>query len=263
MSRRHALQIFRAALQAADPEQAVLRYLKSDGATLTAGRRRYRLSQFDRIQVIGAGKASTAMARAVEQVLGGRIAGGTINVKDKSPVRGGNKVRLRRVAVIEAGHPVPDERGVAGARSIMEIARAAGPRDLIICLISGGASALMPAPRPPITLAEMQEITGQLLARGATIHEINTVRKHISLISGGQLARIAWPATVIALILSDVIGDDLDVIGSGPTVPDRSTVADASRVAGLYSIRALLDGKAPFGETPKPGDPAFSKSPKC
>jgi hydroxypyruvate reductase len=248
VSRKHVLQIFRAALQAADPEQAVLRYLKSDGATLTAGRRRYRLSQFDRIQVIGAGKAAAAMAHAVEGLLGKRIAGGAINVKDKSGVR------LRRIAVTEAGHPMPDERGVEGARRIMEIARSAGPRDLLICVISGGASALTPAPRPPITLAAMQEVTGQLLARGATIHEINAVRKHVSQFSGGQLAKLAWPATVIALILSDVIGDDLDVIGSGPTVPDRATIADAARIVVKYSIRSL-----PFEETPKPGDPAFQR----
>jgi glycerate 2-kinase len=248
LSKSHALRIFRAALRAADPQQAVLRYFKSDGTILTAGRRRYRLSRFDRIQVIGAGKATAAMARAVERVLGRRLTGGAINVKDRP------HVRLRRVAVTESGHPMPDERGVEAARRIMEIARDAGPRDLLICVISGGASALMPAPRPPVTLAEMQEVTGQLLARGATIHEINSVRKHVSQISGGQLATFAAPATVIALILSDVIGDDLDVIGSGPTVPDRSTVADAARIAEKFSIRSL-----PFQETPKPGDPAFQR----
>jgi len=260
LSRKHAHQIFRAALQAADPEQAVLRYLHTDGKTLTAARRSYRLSQFDRIQVIGAGKASAAMAHAVERVLGRRIIGGAINVKGHAPVRGAkplreaSKARLRNIAVTEAGHPIPDARGLEGTRRIMEIARAAGSRDLLICVISGGASALMPAPRPPVTLAQVQEITAQLLARGATIHEINAVRKHISQISGGELARLARPATVIALILSDVIGDDLDVIGSGPTVPDRATVADAARISEKYSISAL-----PFEETPKPGDPAFQK----
>src|SRR5258706_727898 len=247
MSRKPAVQISRAALHAADPEQAVLRHLSFDGETLAAGRHRYRLSQFDRIQVIGAGKASASMARAVERLLGRRISGGLINVKD------GDAPSLRRIELNESGHPVPDQRGEQGARRIAEIARAAGPRDLLICLISGVASALMPAPSPPITLAEKQETTRQLLACGATIHEINTVRKHMSGIKGGQLARLASPATVIALILSDVIGDDLDVIGSGPTVADSSTVADAHRIIEKYGLRQ----PPPFEETPKPGDPAF------
>jgi len=184
VSRKHALQIFRAALHAADPEQAVLRHLSFDGKILAAGPRRYRLSQFDRIQVLGAGKASARMARAVERLLGPRISGGLINVKD------GDTTRLRRLAVNESGHPVPDRRGEKGASRISEIARAAGPRDLLICLISGGASALMPAPAPPVTLAQKQETTRQLLACGATIHEINTVLKHMSAIKGGN-----WPSS--------------------------------------------------------------------
>jgi glycerate 2-kinase len=249
MSKRHALQIFKAALQAADPEQAVLRHLRLDGKTLVAGRRRYRLSQFDRIQVIGAGKASAAMARAVERVLGRQVAGGLINVPD-----GVQGARPHRIEIHESSHPVPDERGVDGAQRILQIAREAGPRDLVLCLISGGASALMPAPAPPLTLAAKQAVTRQLLACGATVHEINTVRKHISQIKGGQLAKIAWPATMIALILSDVIGDDLDVIGSGPTVPDCSTVADAARILEKYSIHPL-----PLHETPKHGDPHLAR----
>jgi glycerate 2-kinase len=248
MSRNHALQIFRAALDAADPELAVLRHLRFDGRTLRAGRRLYQLSRFDRVQVIGAGKAGAAMARAVERLLGARISGGFLNVPD------GATARLRRITLQECGHPVPDQRGVEGARRIAELAHAAGPRDLLICLISGGASALLPLPAEPVTLAEKQETTRALLASGATIHEINTVRKHISLIKGGQLARLAFPASMIALILSDVIGDDLDVIGSGPTVPDRSTAADATAVLRKYSIRRLA-----LHETPKPGDPVFNR----
>jgi hydroxypyruvate reductase len=137
---------------------------------------------------------------------------------------------------------------------MMEIARKAGPRDLLIAVISGGASALTPAPSS-MTLAEKQELTKTLLACGATIHEINTVRKHLSAFKGGQLAALAYPATTIALILSDVIGDDLDVIGSGPTVPDRSTMADARAVLEKYGITQTT----PFHETPKPGDAAFAK----
>ncbi len=187
------------------------------------------------------------MARGVERVLGRRISGGLINATKNAP--------LRRIELCECGHPVPDQRGIAGTERILEIARAATVRDLLICVISGGASALMPAPIPPVTLAQKQEITRQLLACGATIHEINTVRKHMSQVKGGRLAKLAWPATVIALILSDVIGDDLDVIGSGPTVPDRSTVADAQAILDKYNIPP----PSVFEETPKPGDPVFAR----
>ncbi len=240
--RKHALQIFRAALQAADPYAAVLRHLKFDGRTLIAGRRRYRMADFDRIHVIGAGKASAAMARAVEHLLGRRIRGGVVNVPD------GTTSKLRRIELNPSGHPIPDERGEHGARRILKIARDAGPRDLLICVVSGGASALMPAPAPPLTLAEKQEITRKLLNAGATIHELNTVRKHLSLIKGGQLAAAASPAYVLSLILSDVIGDDLDVIGSGPTVGDSSTVEQAE------SVLRKFDVSVPAGvllETPK------------
>ena len=246
-SRKHALQIFRAALAAADPREAVLRHLKFDGRILTAAQRKYAVERFDRIQVIGAGKAAASMAQAVERLLGRRISGGWINVKD------GHTAPLRRIHQQECGHPVPDKRGVEGARRMEEIAREAGPRDLLICVISGGASALTPAPVPPMTLAEKQELTKKLLASGATIHEINTVRKHLSSFKGGQLAKLAYPATTIALILSDVIGDDLDVIGSGPTVGDRATVGDARAVLAKYAIAQSVE----FHETPKPGDPAF------
>jgi len=257
VSRSHVLKIFRAALKAADPEHAVLRYLRLDGQkTLVAARRRYPLSRFDRIQVVGAGKASAAMARAVERVLGRRLAGGFVNVPHRS------QVRTRRVELNESGHPIPDEHGLRGARRIAEIAAAANERDLLICVISGGASALMPDPAPPITLADTQETTRQLLACGANIHELNTIRKHISELKGGQLARLAWPATVIALILSDVVGDDLDVIGSGPTVPDRSTFADAKRIFDKYAIRPVDTVRERIElaaqETPKPGDPALA-----
>ncbi len=240
--RKHALQIFRAALQAADPYAAVLRHLKFDGRTLIAGRRRYRMADFDRIHVIGAGKASAAMARAVEHLLGRRIRGGVVNVPD------GTASKLRRIELNSAGHPIPDERGEKGVQRILEIARDAGPRDLLICVISGGASALMPAPSPPLTLAGKQEITRKLLNAGAPIQELNRVRKHLSLIKGGQLAATASPACVLGLILSDVIGDDLDVIGSGPTVGDPSTVEQAE------SVLRKFDVSVPSGallETPK------------
>jgi len=264
--RHHALQIFRAALQAADPYRAVLDHLTFDGRVLKvgiqkpgikkpgnkrSGTRRYDLAAFDRVQVIGAGKASAAMARAVERLLGRRISGGFINVPD------GVAQSPRRIQLHSCGHPIPDERGVEGACRILEIAHAAGPRDLLIALISGGASALLPAPAPPLTLAGKQELTRQLLACGATIHELNTVRKHLSLIKGGQLAQAASPATVITLMLSDVVGDDPEIIGSGPTVADPSSVADAACILEKHGVPMPAGG---LHETPKASDPAFARS---
>ncbi|MEO5925512.1 MAG: glycerate kinase [Bryobacteraceae bacterium] len=239
--KKHALQIFRAALEAAEPQQAVLRQLRSDGRTLLAGKQRYKLTEIERIFVIGAGKASAAMASAVERLLGRRITDGLVTVPD------GVTSRVRRIRLQHARHPLPDQRGVDGAAGIAAIAKDAGERDLVICVISGGGSALMPAPVPGLTLEQKQTITRALINGGATIHELNTVRKHLSLIKGGQLAALAHPAKVIALILSDVIGDDLDVIASGPTVGDRSTVADARAVLLKYGVA----DPGVFCETPK------------
>jgi glycerate 2-kinase len=254
---RDALRIFHAALKAAAPSEAVLRHVKLARNLLTAGRERYRLDKFRNIYVIGAGKASAQMAQPIDRLLGKRIAGGLINVKYD------HTARLRRIELNECGHPIPDRKGELGAQRIADITRQAGPDDLVICLISGGASALLPLPAPPVTLEEKQETTRLLLHCGANIHELNCVRKHISAVKGGQLAQLAWPATVLTLILSDVIGDDLDVIGSGPTVPDRSTFAEARAILAKYGIggkvpaavRERLSGKA--SETPKPGDKIF------
>jgi len=257
--RSQALRIFGAALKAAAPGPAVRNHLRLSGDALAAGHKRYRLSKFRDIYVVGAGKAAVEMARAVERLLAKRIRGGFVNVKHaQGPA-------LRYIEVNECGHPVPDLAGEKGAARIAEIARNAQADDLVICLISGGASALLPLPAPPVTLEETQATTRLLLGCGANIHEINCVRKHISAIQGGQLARLAYPATVLTLILSDVIGDDLDVIGSGPTVPDRSTFAEAQAVFEKYGIW----NQAPAGvrqrissgavETPKPGDRIFQR----
>ncbi len=264
VARREAQAIFRAALQAADPVAAVRRHLRLIGETLVAGRRQVSLRRFDRIWVVGAGKAAAAMASAVESLLGKRITGGLVNVKY------GHTARLRRVEINECGHPLPDEAGVRGAARIAEIVGRAGSRDLILCLISGGASALLPLPAPPITLGQKQAVTQILLASGASISEINAVRKHLSAIKGGQLARLAWPATVISLLLSDVVGDPLDVIGSGPTVPDPSTFAGARSVLEKYDLGARLPAavreriaagaRGDLAETPKASDPAFRRT---
>ena len=252
--RQHALQIFRAALDAADPYQAVLNCVSFDGQILKIGASRYRPQSFDHIFVIGAGKASAAMAHAIERLLGRRITGGLINVPD------GVATHLRRIPHQPCGHPIPDERGASGAKQMLEIAQAAGPRDLVIALISGGASAMLPAPAPPLTLEAKQQLTRALLASGATIHEMNTVRKHLSRIKGGQLAQAAFPARIHTLMISDVVGDDPEVIGSGPTVPDPSTAADARRVLKKFGVELTPAMQEALHETPKPGDPAFARA---
>jgi glycerate 2-kinase len=257
--RSQALAIFQAALKAAAPAEAVRRSVRLTRGTLLAGRKRYSLAKFRNIYVIGAGKASIEMARAIERLLRARVSGGWINTKY------GHAAPLRRIEVNECGHPLPDARGEDGARRIAEIASEASADDLVICLISGGASALLPLPVAPVTLKDIRETTQLLLDCGANIHEVNCVRKHISAIQGGQLARLAYPATVLALILSDVIGDDLDVIGSGPTVPDSSTSSSAKAVFQKYaiwqrtplSVRQRIASGA--GETPKPGDRVFDR----
>jgi hydroxypyruvate reductase len=258
--RRQALRIFQAALRAAEPVEAVLQHVRREKEVLIAGQQRYRLSAFENLYVIGTGKASARMAEAIERLLGARISGGLVNTKHNAGAR------LRRIEINECGHPIPDRRGVAGARRIARIASEAGPDDLIVCLISGGASALLPLPAPPVTLAEKQAVTRLLLHCGASIHEMNCVRKHISRIKGGQLARLAFPATLLTLMLSDVIGDDLDVIGSGPTTPDSTTFQDARAIFEKYRLWTKLPGtvrdliSSAAGETPKPGDKIFRKT---
>src|SRR5206468_6835504 len=164
-------------------------------------------------------------------VLSDRITTGFVVVKD------GHRVPTRTVRVVEAGHPVPDARGLAAAGRLQELAASAGRDDLVIVLLSGGGSALTPAPAPPITLEEKQHVTRLLLAAGATIGELNAVRKHLSRFKGGLLARAAWPATVVTLALSDVIGDPVDVIASGPTAPDPTTFATAREVLERRGVR--------------------------
>ncbi len=245
-----ARSILESALAAGDVAPLVRRHLRVD-------------PRHGRVHVLGCGKASGAMAAVAEEVVGDRIVDGFVVVKD------GYGVRVRRVEVSEAGHPVPDERGLAACARLLELARSAREDDLVLFLVSGGGSALTPAPAPPITLAEKQEVTRLLLASGATIGELNAVRKHLSLFKGGQLARAAWPATVLTLALSDVIGDPLDVIASGPTVPDPTTFADAREVL----VRRGVAGRVPASiarrfeaglrgeieETPKPGDRLFGR----
>lgn len=228
--REQILDIFQAALAAVAPEEAIFRHVKRNGKKLIVDGDGLALDDYERIIVIGAGKATAPMAAAVESLLGNRIDAGAIVVKE------GHGQDLTRIEVIEAGHPVPDQRGVTGTRKLLALAEDAGPADLVICLISGGGSALMIAPAEGLSLDDKQATTRRLLACGADIHEMNTVRKHLSGVKGGRLAARAMPATVVSLILSDVVGDDLDVIASGPTVPDPTTYQEARRVLEDHGI---------------------------
>jgi hydroxypyruvate reductase len=261
LMRQQAEEIFRAALKAVDPIEAVLRYVKIVDGVLHVGKQRFELKDYDRILIVGAGKAGAPMARALEDLLDDRISDGVIVVKE------GHGLSLKHVKIHEAGHPVPDERGIQGAEEILALVSTAGERDLVLCVISGGGSALLVAPAEGVTLGDKQEVTRLLLACGADIHEINTVRKHLSRTKGGWLARCAHPATVVTLILSDVIGDDLNVIGSGPTVPDPSTFEDAEGVFKKYDVwdrvpssvknRFLAGLKGDIPDTPKSDDYVF------
>lgn len=235
--RRHAREIFEAAVDAVRPEACITRMVSREGATLNLGKSHIDLDRIDKLYLIGAGKASAAMAAAMEDLLRDRITAGRICVKY------GHDAPLEHCRLYEAAHPVPDASGRAAAEAILALAGEAGPRDLVLCLISGGGSALLPLPLPGVSLTDKQATTRLLLASGATIHEVNTIRKHLSAIKGGRLAEAAAPARVVSLLLSDVVGDDLDVIASGPTVPDTSTYADCKRVLEHYH---LLD-KIPAG----------------
>lgn len=232
--RRHARDIFDAAVEAANPERAVLACLKREGDTLRAGGKRFDLNAYERVVVVGAGKASATMASAVEKVLADRITCGLVVVKY------GYAAPLKLIAVHEAGHPIPDEAGLAGAQAVFDLLDGCGERDLVVALISGGGSALLPLPAEGITLAEKQDLTGRLLRCGATIQEMNTVRKRISRTKGGRLAGAAYPATVINLMLSDVIGDEPDMIAAGPFLPDRSTYGEAAAILERYGLITTL-----------------------
>jgi glycerate 2-kinase len=269
--RRQILPVLEAALAAVDPYAAVQAVLQKDGDQLTVGDRAYDLARYRRIFVIGAGKAGAPMAQAVESVLGDLITEGLVVVKHE---HGGDTQRVR---IAEASHPMPDAAGVRAGLEVLALAEEATADDLVIALLSGGGSALLVAPalshkvgESGLSLADKQELSKALLACGASINEINVLRKHCSALKGGQLARAAAPATLITLVLSDVIGSPLDVIASGPTVPDSSTWADAWSIVEKYDLAAALPApvvarlqaglRGEVADTPKPGDPIFEKT---
>ena len=261
-NREIAEKIFMAGVRSVLPEKLITGIMKIDGSVLTINENKIPLDNIKNIYVIGAGKASAAMGHYVESILGDRITGGHIVVKY------GYSCKLKRIKVTEAGHPIPDSNGFKATEEIIKLSSRASENDLVICLISGGGSALL-ADLPEGLLPEELYIVNNLLIRcGASINEINCVRKHLSLIKGGQLARIVRPAQLATLILSDVTGNPLEVIASGPTVPDPSTFSDALQVIDDYHLTAditsgvlnyLKDGSSGIHpETPKPGDPLFS-----
>jgi hydroxypyruvate reductase len=262
--RDDALSIFHTGLKAVDPKTAVRRTVSLEGDALRIGSQCYALSDFDNIHAVGAGKASAAMVQALEDLLRDRLTDGIVNVKV------GHGAAVNKVRIVEAAHPVPDDAGLQGTREIIQLLEKTSDRDLVICMLSGGGSALLPCPAPGITLADKQGVTQLLLECGANIHEINAIRKHISAVKGGRLAQLAYPSKLVSLILSDVIGDDLDSIASGPTVPDRSTFRDCMEILQKYTLmedipeavrRTLEDGiEGRIAETPKAGDAVFTST---
>jgi glycerate 2-kinase len=261
--RGKALSIFQASLGGADPKRCVKRFLKVEDDVFSAGNFKKELKAIDRIIVVGAGKASALMAQATEEVLKGRIDEGAI-ITTK-----GSHASLERIQLCYGGHPLPDEQGAKGTERIMEILSRAGEDDLVLCLISGGGSALLVSPAEGIRLEDKKKMTQLLLECGATIDEINTIRKHISRVKGGRLAQAAYPAQTVSLILSDVIGDRIDSIASGPTAPDPTTVEDCLEILHRYnlmegipqSIKLFLQTNRgqQRNETVKPGDPVFAR----
>ncbi len=264
-------RILSAALDAVDPHQAVYNHLSRKGDRITANGTTYDLSRYRRVLVVGAGKAGYPMAQAVSNILRGSRHEGIVIVKEgyspaiEAPETGAAAV----IRIIEAGHPIPDERGMLGTKQLIELLTTSDHQDLIICLISGGGSALMLDPVAGVSLGELQKLTELLLSCGADIYEINTLRKHLDRVKGGRLAEFAAPSPLISLILSDVIGDPLEAIASGPTAPDPTTYNEASSILKRYRIidqvpesitkHIQLGIQGDVADTPKPHNPVFSR----
>lgn len=250
------------ALESVSSETALCRIVRKRDNVLMVGSRRYDLCRYDRVVAVGAGKATASMARAIERILGPRLNSGLVIVKY------GHGIKTKRIVVEEAGHPVPDRAGIRATERLRALASSLTANDLLMVLLSGGASSLMPAPVRGISLGDKQRVTRQLLRSGAGITEINTVRKHLSSLKGGRLAELT-NATIVTLILSDVLGDDLSAIASGPTAPDATTYEQAIDCLKRYKIwssspravKAHLEQgrRGNFTETPKPGDPIFTR----
>jgi len=265
-ARRLVLNGLEEALKLADPNSFLSRRVSRVNDVLQIDEWKFNLNNFKRIFLVGAGKAGASMAAFIEFILRDKLTEGWVNVPKGSKA----SFSLRKVTIHEASHPIPDEASVAGALKVVEIVEKAEAEDLVICVLSGGGSSLMAYPREGLTLKDKQEIIRRLMLAGADIKELNCVRKHLSSIKGGWLAKKAYPATVISLILSDVIGDDLSVIASGPTAPDDSTFNDVEEILLRYniwgeaseSVKTFISKgkKGLIKETPKKDDECFSKT---
>ncbi|MDH4222646.1 MAG: glycerate kinase [candidate division Zixibacteria bacterium] len=261
--REKALSILQASLKGADPKLCVKRFLKFENGYISAGNFRKRLDQIKRIIVAGAGKASALMAQATEEILEDRIDQGIVIAKE------GSGVPLEKIKLLFGGHPFPDENGAKGTQEILQMLSEADSNDLVIFLLSGGGSALLVSPVDGVSLKDKKRMVQLLIECGANIDEMNTIRKHISKVKGGRLAKIAYPAQSVSLILSDVIGDRLDSIASGPTAPDPTTFDDCFEILNRYKLFSKLPksikrflGKNKDNqenETHKPGDMVFEK----
>jgi len=257
-------QIFLAGVESVMPHRIIRRQVAVKDDILFIGDKKMKLEVFRNIYVVGAGKASAMMACEIENILGTRITSGHVVVKYH------HGKELKSIKVTEAGHPLPDDSGYAATKKILEITKQATKNDLVICLLSGGGSALLADLPPGSTINDLINLNQLLLKSGADIKEINTVRKHLSKVKGGQLAKAAYPAKLVTLILSDVIGDPLDSIASGPTVPDSTTFSDAisflkkfhlySRVPAALSDYLKRGNEGIHPETPKPGDRIFNNT---
>jgi len=282
-ARQQVAEILTAAIEAVEPGMAVRRVLVRDGKWLSVGQRQFNLEELDRVFVVGGGKAGRPMAEAAADVLGEHLTGGLLTVKQGHTnqswqVRfGGHLIPSRsaqialpgNLQIIEAGHPIPDAAGLSGARQILQLTSGLTENDLVICLLSGGGSALLTLPVDGVTLDDLQALTDLLLRSGATINELNAVRKHVSQLKGGQLARHIAPAHLACLILSDVVGNPLDTIASGPTAVDPTKFSDAYDIMERYSVlvsapprvvahlRKGISGE--IADTPKPGDPILQQ----
>jgi hydroxypyruvate reductase len=267
--KQHIQQILAHAVAAVDPYPAVRRVFSRAGDSLlvntSRGTRRYMLKAYKYVWVVGCGKAGAPMSLAVEDVVGDLVSGGIVVVRDGYA---GDR-RPQKITIVEASHPQPDERGMSACRDTIEVLKKANAHHLVLAVISGGGSALWPQPPLPVSLEDKQAATRLLLAGGADIRDVNIVRKHLSLIKGGWAARYANPADVIVMVVSDVIGDDLETIASGPFSPDPTTFSDALQVLAKYKlnkkmpdtvVKYLQDGmNRKTDDTPKPGDADFQK----
>lgn len=261
--RVHAREIFAAGVKSVDPFEAVKRHVEVTDGVMRADGRSYDLATIGDVFVIGCGKAAAQMALALQEIIGARITNGVVVVKY------GHGLSLANIKVVEAGHPIPDQAGFAGAQQVSQLVSRAGAIDLILFLISGGGSALLPMPAEGLTLEDKQRTTQTLLASGATIQEVNALRKHLSRLKGGRLAELAYPASIVSLILSDVVGDRLDAIASGPTVGDATTFEECLEIVRRHGLRekipptvlGLLErgARGEVAETPKPSSSFFQK----